>query len=51
MKKRVIVTLEVETDDEINISDEFIQNDLKQEINSASNCYDIISIQTEVLNK
>lgn len=47
MKKRVTVILEVETDDDINISDEFIQEDLKQEINCASNCYDIIIIQTE----
>ena len=48
MKKRVTVVLEFETDDEINFSDKFIQNDLKQEIGCASNDYDIISIQTEI---
>lgn len=51
MKKRVIVILEVETDDDINISDKFIRSDLEQEIHCASNYYDVISIQTEDLDK
>ena len=48
MKKIVIVTLEVETDDEIMISDEFIKNDLEEEINCASNFYEIRNISTVV---
>ena len=51
MKKRVVVILEVETDDDINITDEFIRSDLEQEIHCASNYYDVISIKTEVLDK
>ena len=46
MKKRVIVILEVESEDDMNISDEFIKNDLEQEISCASNYYETISIQT-----
>lgn len=51
IKRRVTVILEVETDDDINASDEFIRSDLEQEIRCASNYYDIISIQSEVLDK
>lgn len=50
MKKWVIVVLEVETEDEINFTDDFIKNDIEQELNCASNMYEVISIQTEVLN-
>ena len=50
MKKRVTVILEVKSDDDIYISDEFIRNDLETEINCTTNYYDVISIQTEVLD-
>lgn len=49
MKKRVTVVLEVESDDEINMDDKFIKHDLEQEINCASNWYEVISIETEVI--
>lgn len=49
MKKRVTVVLEVESDDEINMDDKFIKNDLEQEINCASNFYEMVSIETEVI--
>lgn len=44
MKKKITITLEVESDDEFMMSNEFIENDLKTEINCASNSYDIVSI-------
>lgn len=47
MKKRVTVILEVENDDEFNLTDEFIKNDLESEINCASNYYDFVSITIE----
>ena len=47
MKKRVTVVLEVESDDEFNLTDEFIRNDLETEINCASNSYDFISMTFE----
>ena len=50
MKKRVTVILEVESDDDINMSDKFIKNDLEQEIGCASNSYEVISIKTELLS-
>lgn len=49
MKKRITVVLYVETNDEIMISDEFILNDLRREINCASNFYDVESITIEGL--
>ena len=49
MKKRVTIVLEVESDDEINMSDIFIRNDLEQEINCASNFYDIVDFKTEIV--
>lgn len=49
MKKRVIVVLEVESDEEINMDDKFIKRDLEQEINCTSNWYEAISIETEVI--
>ena len=49
MKKRVTVILEVDTDDEYMSDDAFIEQDLKQEINCASNSYDFISIDVEQL--
>jgi len=49
MKKRVTVVLEVESDDEINMDDEFIKHDLEQEISCTSNYYEVISIETEVI--
>jgi len=49
MKKRVTIVMEVESDDEINMSDDFIRSDLEQEINYASNFYDIIDFKTEIV--
>lgn len=49
MKKRITITIEVDTDDKTMITDDFIKNDLEQEINCASNSYDIISIETKEL--
>lgn len=49
MKKYITIILEVDTDDKTMITDDFIKNDLEQEINCASNSYDIISIETKEL--
>ena len=49
MKKRVTVVLEVESDDEINMENKFIKHDLEQELNGTSNWYEVISIETEVI--
>lgn len=49
MKKRIVITLEVDTDDELMQTDDFIRSDLESEINCASNYYDVISIETEEL--
>ena len=49
MKKRVTVVLEVESDDEINMNNKFIKNDFEQEINCTTNWYEVISIETEVI--
>ncbi len=49
MKKRVTLVLEVESDDEVNLSDEFIEWDLRQEIGCACNWYEIIMFSTEVV--
>jgi len=49
MKKRVTVVLDVESDDEFNMDDKFIKHDLEQEISCASNWYEVISIETEVI--
>ena len=45
VKKRIFLTLEVESDDEINLDDKYIEWDLRQEISCASNTYDILSIK------
>lgn len=47
MKKKITVILEIESDDEFMMSNEFIKNDLKTEINCASNSYDVVSIDVE----
>lgn len=49
MRKRITVVLEVDTEDEQMQKDDFIKNDLEQEINCASNSYDIVSIETKEL--
>ena len=50
MKKRVTIVLEVESEDELNLTDEFIETDIKAEIKCTSNFYDIKSIQiTEII--
>ena len=48
MKKIITVTLELETDDDVMISDEFIKNDLETRIHCASNFYIIKNITTEI---
>ena len=45
VKKRIFLTLEVESDDEINLDDKYIEWDLRQEISCTSNTYDILSIK------
>lgn len=47
MKKQITVVLEVESDDEFMMTNEFIENDLKAEIGCASNIYDVVSITQE----
>ena len=49
MKKRVTVVLEVESDDKFNMDDKFIKHDLEQEINCTTNWYEVVSIETEVI--
>lgn len=49
MKKRVTVILEVEKDDEHDMTDDFIRRDLETEINCASNYYEVVSIETQQL--
>ena len=44
MKKKIIVTLEVDSEDEFMLTDDFIRNDIETEINCASNNYNVISI-------
>ena len=43
-KKVVTVVLEVESDDDYMMTDDFIKTDLEQEINCASNSYRVVSI-------
>ena len=47
MKKIITVILEVESNDEFMITDDFIRNDIETEINCASNSYDVVSITIE----
>ena len=49
MKKRITIVLEIDTDDKQMISDDFITEDLTQEIGCASNTYKIKSVETEVI--
>ena len=49
MKKRVTLVLEVESEDEFAMADDFIKRDLETEINCACNSYDIISIETKII--
>ena len=51
MKKHITLVLEVETDDEYMIKDEFIKNDLEQEINCATNFYKFVSFNTEQIKE
>lgn len=50
MKKRIILVLEVDNDEDSMMSDDYIKNDLETEINCGSNSYDVISFKTETLN-
>ena len=44
MKKQVHIILEVDSDDPLMLSDEFIKGDLISELSCASNHYNIISM-------
>ena len=50
MKKLVTVVMIVEAEDEISMTDRFIQDDLEQEIACASNYYEVVDIKTEIIN-
>lgn len=50
MKKRITVVLEVESEDDHMMDDEFIKDDLESEINCCSNYYDIVSFESEELS-
>ena len=45
MKKQITLVLTAESD-EVMLRDSFIENDLMQEINCASNSYELVSIET-----
>ena len=47
MHKRITVILETASDDEYMLSDEFIENDIKTELNCASNFYVVMDLKTE----
>lgn len=47
MKKQIIITLEVESDDEYCMMDSFIKDDLATEISCCSNFYEIKDIRFE----
>lgn len=47
MKKQITVVLEVESDDEFMMTNDFIKKDLESEIACATNSYDVISITQE----
>ncbi len=47
MKRRITLVLEVENDEPLDLTDEFIRNDLETEIRCASNSYDFISFKFE----
>ena len=49
MKKRITIVLEVETEDPVMMTDDFIKNDLECEISCASDAYEIITIETTEL--
>ncbi len=46
MKKQITLVLTAESDDEVMLSDSFIEDDLMREINCASNFYEIVSFET-----
>lgn len=47
MKKLINLTLELETDDEYMLKDNFIESDLMCEIGCASNFYTLLNFKTE----
>ena len=51
MKKRVAVVFEIDTEEwcKYALDDKFIENDLKAHLTGASNFYNIISIQPEII--
>lgn len=51
MNKLITLVLEVEQDDDYTMTDEFIKNDLRTEINCACNRYEIVSMETMILTK
>lgn len=50
-EKRITILLEIDTDDKLMLSDDFITEDLTQQIAGASNTYEIKSVETEVIVK
>ncbi len=50
MKKTIVITLEVESHNENSLTDNFIKHDIEQELNCASNNYELISMTTEQLS-
>ena len=46
MKKQITLVLTAESDDEVMLSDSFIEDDLMREINCASNFYGLVSVET-----
>jgi len=47
MSKRITVILETASDDEYMLSDDYIEYDIKTELNCASNCYAVVDLKTE----
>ena len=48
-KKRIVLVLEVSSDDPMNLTDDFIESDLRMELSCTSNTYDIVSVSQEVI--
>lgn len=51
IKKRVTLVLEVESEDEHDMTDDYIEKDLRSEINCASNYYEVVGFFTKTLSE
>lgn len=51
MKKRVNLVLELETDDEVFIKDDFIEQEIGQVLSCCTNSYRIMDVKTEVVDR